>query len=297
MSHPTATPVAIASRSAESDVVVVGRRLLRAARSNLPLVALGVLVFIAIAGSLLAPYNPLDTHAGRPLEPPSWTHLFGTDQAGRDVFSRVLVGTRLSLTIGVSCAGLAVLIGGLLGIVAAMSATWIDETIMRMLDILLAFPGILLAVVLATALRTGTLSTIIVLTVIYTPALARFVRALMLGQLGEDYVLAARLLGTRRIRLVGYQIGVNLAIPVLVFATTVAAEAIVIDAALSYIGLGTQPPAPSWGNIIFDGSSLLYSGQWWVSGFGGLAVVLAVLTLNSSANLLNRRLDAGVEQR
>jgi ABC-type dipeptide/oligopeptide/nickel transport system permease subunit len=167
---------------------------------------------------------------------------------------------------------------------------------MRGLDVMLAFPAILLAVVLAASLGAGTLTTIVVLTIVYTPALARFVRALVLGQLEEDYVVAARMLGTRRIRLVGYHIGVNIAVPMLVYLATVTAEAIILEAALSYIGVGIPPPAPSWGNIISDGKGLLYSGQWWISGFGGLAVFGAVLTLNASANALNRRLDAGVER-
>jgi peptide/nickel transport system permease protein len=231
-----------------------------------------------------------------PLSPPSGAHLFGTDQVGRDVFSRVLAGTRISFVVGISAAALAVGVGALLGVVAAMAPRWIGEVVMRCLDVMLAFPAILLAVVLAAGLGSGMLTTIIVLAVVYTPALGRYVRALVLGELEEDYIVAARLLGTRRIRLVGYQIGVNILVPVVVYAATVTAEAIILEAALSYIGVGIQPPSPSWGNIINDGKDLLYSGQWWISGFGGLAVFLAALSLNGSANALNRRLDAGTER-
>jgi peptide/nickel transport system permease protein len=278
------------------QVVPALRRALRQVRINLPLIALGLIVIVAIAWPLIVPYGPLETDAGPPLEPPSWSHPFGTDQAGRDVFSRVLAGTRISFTVGLSAAALSALLGALLGTTAAMARNWVGEVIMRVLDVMLAFPAILLAVVLAAALGTGMLTTIIVLAVVYTPALARFVRALVMGELQEDYVVSARLLGTRKVRLVGYHVGANVAVPLLVYAATVCAEAIIIEAALSYIGVGISPPAPSWGNIINDGKSLLYSGQWWISGFGGLAVFIAALTLNSTANNLNRRLDASVER-
>lgn len=277
------------------SVPAVGRAA-RGVLANLPFVALAVLVLVAIAWPLLVPFDPLDTRAGRPLQPPSSAHWFGTDQSGRDVFSRVLAGTRISLLVGGLSALLATALGALLGTICAMAKTWIAEPIMRCLDVMLAFPAILLAVVLAATLGTGESTTVIVLAAVYTPAIARFVRALVLGELEEDYVLSARLLGTRKIRLVGYHVGANMAIPLLVYTAAIAAEAIIAEAALSYIGLGIPPPAPSWGNIINDGKGLLYSGQWWVSGFGGLAVFVAVFTLNGAANALNRRLDAGVER-
>lgn len=294
MSEPAAATPAFAPAGAA--LLTRARRTLGAARENGPLVALALLVLLAIAWPLVVPYDPLDTHAGPALSAPSGAHPFGTDQVGRDVLSRVLAGTRISFVVGVSAAALAAAIGGLLGIVAAMAPRWIGEVVMRCLDVMLAFPAILLAVVLAAGLGAGMLTTIVVLATVYTPALARFVRALVLGQLEEDYVVAARMLGTRRIRLVGYHMGVNILVPVLVYAATVTAEAIILEAALSYIGVGINPPAPSWGNIVNDGKGLLYSGQWWISGFGGLAVFLAALTLNGSANTLNRRLDAGVER-
>jgi ABC-type dipeptide/oligopeptide/nickel transport system permease subunit len=296
MSDPAATLPPLARRARIAALAAGTRRTLQPLRENLSLIALALIVILAVAWPLVAPYDPLDTHAGLPLEAPSGAHLFGTDQAGRDVFSRVLAGTRISFTVGGAAATLAALLGGLLGVVSAMAPRWIAEVIMRCLDVMLAFPAILLAVVLAAGLGAGMLTTIIVLSVVYTPALARFVRAAVLNQLGEDYVLAARLLGTRRIRLVGYHIGANVAVPLLVYAATVTAEAIILEAALSYIGVGISPPAPSWGNIISDGKGLLYSGQWWVSTFGGLAVLVSAMTLNGAANILNRRLEAGVER-
>lgn len=294
MSDPASSTTVLMPRRRAVSIVAGARK--GRLRENAPLVALGIIVLVAIAWPLVAPYGPLDTHAGPALQAPSSAHLFGTDQAGRDVLSRVLAGTRISLTVGIASALLATMIGGSLGIAAAMAPRWISDVIMRCLDVMLAFPAILLAVVVAAALGTGMAMTILVIAVIFTPPLARFVRAVVIGQLEEDYVQSAKLLGTGRIRLVGYHIGVNIAIPLLVYAATVMAEAIIVEAALSYIGVGIAPPAASWGNIINDGKGLLYSGQWWISSFGGLAIFVTVIAVNASANTLNRRLDAGVER-
>lgn len=299
MSEPVTSPAITPVREPpgqRSRSAAPASRAIAGARDNASLIALAVIALLAVAWPLVVPYDPLDTGAGPALLGPSAEHPFGTDQAGRDVLSRVVAGTRISFVVGVGSAMLAASIGGLLGIIAAMAPRWISDAILRSLDVLLAFPAILLAVVLAAALGTGMATTIIVLTVIYVPAFARFVRSLVLDELEEDYVLTARLLGTRKIRLVGYHIGANIIIAVVVYAATVTAEAIILEAGLSYIGVGIAPPAPSWGNIINDGKSFLYSGQWWISAFGGLAVFAAAFVLNAAANNLNRRLDAGVER-
>jgi ABC-type dipeptide/oligopeptide/nickel transport system permease subunit len=286
-------PVPVSGRPAGTRV----GRLVRGAARNLAFVAIGLLVVIAVAWPLIAPYDPIETGVGPPLAAPSSEHLFGTDQSGRDVFSRVLAGTRVSFLIGVASAGLAVILGGVLGVIAAMAPRGPSEVLMRVLDVMLAFPAILLAVVLAASLGSGTLTTLVVLAVVYTPVLARFVRANVLAQLNEDYVAAARLIETPRLRLVGYHIGANIAVPVLVFAAAIAAEAIIVEAALSFIGVGIAPPTPSWGNIISEGAGFVSTGEWWIGGFGGLAVFVAALSLNAASNNLNRRLDAGVERR
>ncbi|MEN3284505.1 MAG: peptide/nickel transport system ATP-binding protein [Solirubrobacteraceae bacterium] len=291
LSVPTVAPDMTASESQTR----VGAAI-RWAASNAALVLLGLIAALAIGWPLVAPFNPLDVHAGTPLQPPSGAHLLGTDDAGRDVLSRVLAGTRISFTVGIASATLAVVIGGLLGVTSAMAPRWVGEVIMRVLDLMLAFPAILLAVVLATAVGTGMLTTIIVIGVVYTPVMARFVRGLTLTELAEDYILAARVLGTSRRRLVGYHLGVNLAVPVLVFATLLAGSAVMVEAALSFIGIGITPPTPSWGNIINDGKAFLLSGQWWMSTAGGLAIFVTVLTLNGAAHTLDRRLEAEVRE-
>jgi ABC-type dipeptide/oligopeptide/nickel transport system permease subunit len=224
-----------------------------------------------------------------PLQPPSAEHLFGTDQLGRDVAARVLYGARLSMLVAFSSALVALLVGGLLGAVAATGPRWLSECIMRLTDIGLAFPGILLAIVLAAVIGPELSTTVIVLGVIFAPPMVRVVRGAILSEYGEDYVTAARVLGSPRWRIVGYHAGLNAALPILVFTTVVMAEAIAAEAALSFIGAGIKPPAPSWGNIVRDGYSIVHAGAWWVSVFPGIAIVLSVLGLNRFSEALGRR--------
>ncbi len=164
---------------------------------------------------------------------------------------------------------------------------------MRVLDILMAFPGILLAVVLAAAFGSGTVTSMVIFGIIYTPPFARFVRASAMKELNEDYVTFSKIIGTRYLRLMGYQVGANLMVPLAVFATAVLAEIVVLEAALSFIGVGTQPPAPSWGNIINDGRAFVGSGHWWISTSGGAAVFLTVITFYSLSAYFGRRIEGG----
>jgi ABC-type dipeptide/oligopeptide/nickel transport system permease subunit len=265
----------------------------RRAALLLPVAVLAILLAIAVAWPLLVPYGPMDNLVAPPLRAPSSSHWFGTDQFGRDVYSRVLAGTRISLTVGLSATGLALLAGGLLGGVASVARRWMGEGIMRCLDVLLAFPGILLAVVLAAGLGSGQRTVIIVLAIVYTPAVARVARALVSAELRQDYVASARLLGSGPFRVLGYHVGVNVIAPLLAFAVTVVADAILVEAALSFIGVGIPPPNPSWGAMINEGRGFLLSGSWWPSLFPGLAVFVAVMTLNACAAALGRRLVPG----
>jgi len=252
--------------------------------------AVVVLMIVLVVLPTLISTSPTRLGAGAPLESPSGGHLLGTDQLGRDALARVVHGARLSMLVAFLSASFALLIGGVLGAVAVSAPRWFGEVVMRFFDIVLAFPGILLAIVLAAAIGPSLRTMIIVLTVIYSPSMARVVRAAVFSEYGEDYVTAARLIGTRRIRLVGYHIGVNAALPVLVYTTLIMADAIVAEAALSFIGAGIKPPAPSWGNIIRDGQNVIDAGAWWLSVFPGLAMMLAVLGLNRFSEALGRRL-------
>ncbi|MBB5791659.1 ABC transporter permease subunit [Jiangella mangrovi] len=234
--------------------------------------------------------SPNALNVGSPLEAPSREHLFGTDQLGRDVAARVVHGARLSFTVAACSALTALVAGALLGAIAARNRRWLDEPIMRLMDVALAFPGILLAVVLAAAIGPSMTTTIIVLAVIYTPSMARLVRASIFAEQGEDYVTAATLIGTRSVRVVGYHVGINVALPIMVYTTLIMADAIVAEAALSFLGAGIKAPAPSWGNIIRDGQAIVHAGAWWVALFPGLAILITVLGLNRLSESLGRNL-------
>jgi peptide/nickel transport system permease protein len=259
----------------------------------IPVATFVALLPIAVAWPLIVPYGPLDNLVAQPLRAPSAEYWFGTDQFGRDVFSRVLAGTRISLTVGLSATALALFAGALIGGFAATARGWMSETVMRCLDVLLAFPGILLAVVLAAGLGSGERTVIIVLAVVYSPAVARVARALISAELRQDYVASAQLLGAGRLRVLGYHGGANIVAPLLAFSVTVIADAILVEAALSFIGVGIPPPAPSWGSMINEGRGFLLSGVWWVSLFPGLAIFVTVMTLNACSAALGRRFVAG----
>ncbi|MEE1621589.1 dipeptide/oligopeptide/nickel ABC transporter permease/ATP-binding protein [Zafaria sp. J156] len=258
--------------------------------------ALLFLLLICVAAALapvLAPHDPLAS--GIPAQRPSAENLFGTDRLGRDIFSRLLYGAQSSLMIGLGAVGLALVVGSLLGALAATSSKWANETIMRIMDMLMAFPGIALAAALLASLGNSIPVIILAIAVIYVPQIARVVRANVLSQWGEDYVRAERVIGAGRFFILGRHIVRNCAAPVLVFATVMVADAIILEASLSFLGAGVQDPAPSWGNVISYGRTLVLNGAWWATTFAGLVILLTVLALNVLAEgmtdaLVNPRL-------
>lgn len=246
--------------------------------SRSALIFLVVIVAAAIFAPLIAPHDPLETFI--PATAPGGEHLFGTDRLGRDIFSRLLYGSQSSLMIGLGAVALAVAAGALLGSLAATSSKAVNELIMRLMDILMAFPGIALAAVLLAAFGNSVPTIIVAIAIIYTPQLARVVRANVLSQYGEDYVRAERVIGAGRFYILIKHIVRNTAAPVLVFATVMVADAIILEASLSFLGAGVQDPAPSWGNVISYGRNLVLSGGWWATTFAGLTILLTVLALN-----------------
>lgn len=265
--------------------------------------ALGFVVFIvlvAIVGPFVAPFG--ENQSFVPATAPGAQHLFGTDIGGRDVLTRLLYGARISILIGLGAVALAVVLGAVLGSVAATSRKWADESVMRILDVVMAFPGIALAAALMFALSGASLSLfgstvpviILSIAIIYTPQLARVVRANVLAQYGEDYVRAERVIGAGRFYILLKHIVRNTAAPVLVFATVMVADAIILEASLSFLGAGVQQPAASWGNVMSDGRELVLSGGWWPTTFGGITILLTVLALNILAEGLT---DAMVNPR
>ncbi|WP_063764484.1 dipeptide/oligopeptide/nickel ABC transporter permease/ATP-binding protein, partial [Streptomyces sp. NRRL S-481] len=202
------------------------------------------------------------------------------DSLGRDILSRLMYGARWSLAIGLGATGLALVVGALLGAVAATSRKAVDETLMRCLDVVMAFPGIALAAVLVAVFGGGITVLICAIAFLFTPPVARVVRANVLDQYGEDYVTAERVIGARTPHIVLKHVAINCAAPVLVFCTVQVAEAIVFEASLSFIGAGVRPPDPSWGSVIADGKNMVLTGGWWATVFPGLLMLVTVLSLN-----------------
>lgn len=249
-----------------------------------------VLVVVLLVLPAVLPTSPSQLHVDQTLAPPSAEHWFGTDHLGRDVFARVVHGARLSLAVAGASTCIALILACILGTLAATGRPWVQELVMRLVDIGLAFPGILLPLVLAAVLGPSMLTTIIALSVLFTFPMTRVVRGAIYAEYGQDYVLAGRLLGTRRSRLIAYHVGINVVLPVLVYATLILSGAILAEAALSFLGAGVPPPAPSWGNIIRDGFAIVHAGAWWVSLFPGLVIVLTVLGLSRYSEALGRSL-------
>ncbi|MGW0294025.1 dipeptide/oligopeptide/nickel ABC transporter permease/ATP-binding protein [Streptomyces tuirus] len=242
---------------------------------------LAVVALMALLAPLLAPHDPLDQQP--PADGtghPSAGHWMGQDSLGRDILSRLMYGARWSLAIGLGATGLALVAGALLGAVAATSRKAVDETLMRCLDVVMAFPGIALAAVLVAVFGGGITVLICAIAFLFTPPVARVVRANVLDQYGEDYVTAERVIGARTPHIVLRHVAVNCAAPVLVFCTVQVAEAVVFEASLSFIGAGVRPPDPSWGSVIADGKNLVLTGGWWATVFPGLLMLVTVLSLN-----------------
>ncbi|WP_327595082.1 dipeptide/oligopeptide/nickel ABC transporter permease/ATP-binding protein [Streptomyces chartreusis] len=242
---------------------------------------LAVVVVVALFAPLLAPHDPLDQQP--PVDGtghPSADHWMGQDSLGRDILSRLMYGARWSLAIGLGATLLALVVGALIGAVAATSRKAVDETLMRCLDVVMAFPGIALAAVLVAVFGGGITVLICAIAFLFTPPVARVVRANVLDQYGEDYVTAERVIGARTPHIVIKHVAINCAAPVLVFCTVQVAEAIVFEASLSFIGAGVRPPDPSWGSVIADGKNMVLTGGWWATVFPGLLMLVTVLCLN-----------------
>lgn len=289
MSAPTAAPVLAAPTR--------GRRLRSAARAQpLAVAGLGLAVLIVLV-ALLAPVlatHPADagsaTHPEQALIAPSGEHLFGTDQLGRDVFTRVLYGARTSLRIAVLVLALAVAIGVPLGIVAGYVGGWVDDAIMRVTDVFLAFPALLLSLALAAVLSPSVGNATIAIAVTWWPWYARLARGSAAAIRGRGYVESARALGVSRQRIVARHVLPNAVAPVIVQVSLDVGGVILTAAALSFLGLGAQDPTPEWGLMVSQGQGML-STNWWFPAFPGAAIVLAALAFNLLGDGLRTLLD------
>lgn len=268
----------------------VTRRLRRKPIAILGFTLLMVVGFSSLFAPWVAPYDPAKQGLSRPFSPPSATHLFGTDQFGRDVFSRVIYGGRISLQVGL----IAVVIGGGLGLVlgalAGYAGGWTDEVIMRLIDIKLAFPGILLAIAVVVMLGPGLYNVMIAVGIGTVPTFTRVVRASVLAAKDRDYVVAARALGASDLSIMVRHILPNVIAPFVVLVTLDVATAILSGTALSYLGMGAKPPTPEWGLMLSDGRDFIRYA-WWVGTFPGLAITLTVIGINLLGDGLRDALD------
>ncbi len=271
------------------------RRLLPTGAHGVALAGLylvGSLVLVAALAPSLLPGSPTEIAKDHALRGPTLAEPFGMDDLGRSVLSRVLHAYRVSLGVALGSVALALVIGGPLGLVAGYAEGLPDQLIMRPLDVLMAFPAILLAIALMSVFGTGVVLVCVALAVVYTPVVARVVRAAVLAAKVEVYVDGARALGATAPRLVLGHILPNAATPVLVQASVLMAIAILVEASLSFLGVGVRPPTPSLGLMLADGRSFMLQAPWMVV-FPGLAIMLAVLGFNMMADGLRDWLDPG----
>ncbi len=257
-----------------------------------------ILVFVvcAILAPVLSPHNPIEASLYDQLKPPVWyeagtsKNLLGTDDLGRDILSRILYGARVSLLVAVVSVGIAFFTGSLLGAISGYFKGFIDNIIMRIMDIILAFPHILLAIVMVAYLGPSLKNAMIAIGVIYIPRFARIVRGSVMEECEKDYVAAARAIGAKDMRIIFNAIFPNCLGPLIVQTTLGFASAILDAAALSFLGLGAQPPTPEWGAMIAMGRSLILRA-WWVMTIPGLAILFAVLGFNLFGDGLRDALD------
>jgi peptide/nickel transport system permease protein len=256
--------------------------------SLVSLVIIAAWTFIAIFAPVISPFDPLKP-VGPLLSAPDATHFFGTDELGRDVLSRVLHGARLSLPLAVIIVAGALAVGGTLGLLAGYLGKAADNLIMRFADLVLAFPQIILAMAVTAAFGPSTTNAVIALIIVSWPVYARIIRSSVLSVRGQEYVIAGRLLGSSTSKSMIKDVVPNSAGPALVMSTIELGQAILLLAALSFLGLGPRPPAPEWGAMIALGSQNL--GNWWISIFPGLAIFTLVLAFNMLGDAIQDRLD------
>jgi peptide/nickel transport system permease protein len=272
------------------------RKYRRFVRNRASLVGGMMVVFaivVALVAPLVAPYDPLETSLGSSLQRPSRAHIMGTDELGRDLFSRILFGARISISVAVLAVAMGLVAGVPLGLVTGYLGGLIDSLGMRFVDVLLAFPRLLLALLVVAALGVGLQNTAIAVSLFSVPTFARVVRATALKVKEQDYVKAAQALGARHGWILTKHVLPNSLTPVIVLATTSIARAIIAVAALSFLGLGAKPPTPEWGMMMAEGRSFLRRAPY-LSFFPGLAITFVVLGFNFLGDGLRDALDPRV---
>ncbi len=255
------------------------KRILRSRSATFGLTVIIILVFVTLFGPILAPYDPYQYDFQHPREGPSWEHWLGTDEKGRDIFSRIISGAQISMFIGLFAIGMSLGFGLLLGMVAGYRGKLTDNIIMRSLDVLLAFPGIILGLIILAFIGRGTLNVALVIGIVLIPLFARIIRSQVLSLKEAEYVTAARSIGISDFLIMFRHILPNCFGPILVIATLGIGNAIMADAALSFIGLGAAPPMPSWGLMVSEGFDYIISYPH-ITLMPSIAIMIAVLGFN-----------------
>ena len=272
----------------------VWKRLKKNKLAIVGMVILGLVILISVFAPFIAPYGYMEQDYAATLQFPRKEHLFGTDNFGRDIFSRIIYGGRYSLIIGIGCVSFAAVIGSILGIVAAFYSKF-DNIIMRMIDIVMGIPSFLLAISIAAALGTGLRNLMIAVSITSLPAFTRVVRAQVMTVKEQEFIEAARSIGGNNLRIIFRHILPNALAPIIVQFTLGAVNSILWAASLSFIGLGIQPPSPEWGAMLSAGRTYLRD-NWYMSVFPGLAIMITTYSLNLIGDGLRDALDPRLKQ-
>jgi peptide/nickel transport system permease protein len=265
------------------------RRLRAERKALIGIIFFVVLAVVALIGPFLAPYDP-NADDFELFESPSFSHPMGTDSFGRDLFSRMIVGTRVSFTIGIVAAGVSMLIGVVLGLTAGYYGGWIDSLIMRFIDLLWAFPVIIITIGMVAIFGAGARNVVIAIALAYLDDFARVVRSEVLSLREEEFTIAARAIGSKDSRIMFRHMLPNTAAPIIVQATFAVGLGILAESGLTYLGLGVNPSTPTWGLALNEGRDFIRQA-WWISVFPGLAIVFTVLGLNLFGDGLRDALD------
>ena len=280
------TPMAAQGRAA----ALSWRRLRRSSNLVVGAVILALIVLSALLAPQISPYDPIDQDFVSQLQPPSASHFFGTDEFGRDIFSRVVYGARVALRVGVLADMIATALGVLLGVLAGFFGGRLDALITRLIDVMLAFPYLLLAMIVVAILGPGLTNAMVAIAIVYTPQIARVVRGVVLSVKEQEFIEAARAMGTGAVRILDRHIIPNIVSPIIVMATLTVGFMIVETAGLSFLGLGASPPTPEWGSMLATGRAFMLTSPW-IATFPGLAILVTVVAFNLIGDGLRDLLD------
>lgn len=256
---------------------------------NIGITIIAILSLVAIFAPVICPYDPAQINGESLLVPPSLKHLMGTDSLGRDLFSRIVFGARISLSIGLIAVGIATIIGIILGSIAGFYGRWVDSLIMRFVDLMLCFPTFFLILAVVAILEPSIFNIMVIIGLTSWMGTARLIRAEILSLKEREFIQAARAIGASNLRIILRHLIPNAIAPVMISAILGIAGAILVESALSFLGLGVQPPTPSWGNILIEAKSTL-GIAWWLTLYPGLFILITILSFNLIGEGLRHRI-------